>query len=73
MYGERGGEFFDTIVIKKTLMLGGGIWNDDKIVYEKKDKSISPEVMDQIFNFFSILSFHSVGKMLGVDFAFPKF
>jgi hypothetical protein len=63
----------DTIVIKKTLMLGGGIWNDDKIVYEKKDKSISPEVMDQIFNFFSILSFHSVGKMLGVDFAFPKF
>jgi hypothetical protein len=63
----------DTIVIKKTLMLLGGIWNDDKIVYEKKDKSISPEVMDQIFDFFTILSFKSVGKMLGVDFTFPKF
>lgn len=63
----------DTIVIKKTLMLLGGIWNDDKIEYEKRDKSITPEVMDEVFNFFSILSFHSVGKMLGVNFEFPKF
>jgi hypothetical protein len=63
----------DTVVIKKTLMLLGGIWNDDKIEYEKRDKSITPEVMDEVFNFFSILSFHSVGKMLGVNFEFPKF
>jgi hypothetical protein len=63
----------DTIVIKKTLMVLGGIWNDDKIEYEKRDKSITPEVMDQVFNFFSILSFHSIGKMLGVNFEFPKF
>lgn len=63
----------DTIVIKKTLMVLGGIWNDDSVEYEKRDKTLTPELMDQVFDFFSILSFHSVGKMLGVNFEFPKF
>lgn len=63
----------DTIVIKKTLMVLGGIWNDDNIEYEKRDKTITPEIMDQVFDFFSIIGFHSVGKMLGVNFEFPKF
>ena len=63
----------DTIVIKKTLMVLGGIWNDDNIEYEKRDKTLTPEIMDQVFDFFTILSFNSVGKMLGVNFEFPKF
>ena len=63
----------DTIVIKKTLMVLGGIWNDDNIEYEKRDKTLTPEIMDQVFDFFTTLSFHSVGKMLGVNFEFPKF
>jgi len=63
----------DTMVIKKTLMVLGGIWSDDKEVYEKRDKTLTPDSIEAVMNFFSILSFKGLGDVLGVKFEFPKF
>ena len=63
----------DTMVIKKTLSVLGGIWSDEKDVYEKRDKTLTSETIDSIMNFFSILSFKGLGDALGVKFEFPKF
>jgi len=63
----------DTMVVKKTLMVLGGIWSDDKEVYEKRDRTLTAEGLDSVMNFFSILSFKGIGDVLGVKFEFPKF
>jgi hypothetical protein len=63
----------DTMVMKKTLMLLGGIWADDKVVFEKKDRALTPEALESVMNFFSILAFKGIGDVFGIKFEFPKF
>jgi len=63
----------DTMVMKKTLMLLGGIWADDKVVFEKKDRTLTPEALESVMNFFSILAFKGIGDVFGIKFEFPKF
>lgn len=63
----------DTIVIKKTFMLLGGIWGEDKEVYEKKDRALTEEGIDAVMNFVSILAFKGLGDQFGIKFELPKF
>jgi len=63
----------DTMVIKKTFMLLGGIWSDDKEVYEKRDRNLTTEDIDAVMNFFTILAFKGMGDTFGIKFDFPKF
>ncbi len=61
------------MVIKKTFMLLGGIWSDDKEVYEKRDRNLTTEDIDAVMNFFTILAFKGMGDTFGIKFDFPKF
>jgi len=63
----------DTLVIKKSTMVLVGVWTEEQEVYEKIDSSLTHGSIDNVMNFFSILSLKGIGDVLGIKLEFPKF
>jgi hypothetical protein len=62
----------DVTVVNKKLVVLGGLWSDNEIVYEKTPKSFKPEDIEVIMNFFQIVTFKCFANHFGVKLEFPK-
>jgi hypothetical protein len=62
----------DTLVVHKKLSVLGGIWEDDKDVMVKVPKSITPEDVNTVLQFFQIVAFKGFAEQFGIKLEFPK-
>lgn len=63
----------NTMIVRQNFSLLGGIWSDEKDVLTQVDQALTKETLDEVFNFFTILSFKGLGDIFGIKFEFPKF
>jgi hypothetical protein len=62
----------DVTVVNKKLIVLGGLWSDNEIVYEKHPKSFTPEDIEVVMSFFQIITFKCFANHFGVKLEFPK-
>ena len=56
----------DTLVVHKKLSVLGGIWQDDKDEMVKVPKSITPEDVNTVLQFFQIVAFKGFAEHFGI-------
>lgn len=63
----------DTMFVKKELVVLG-LWKQERDVFEKKDRSLTQADLDEVMNFFSLLSYKKLAEGIGAPFRFdlPK-
>ena len=62
----------DTLVVHKKLSVLGGIWEDEKDEITKVPKSITPEDVNTVLQFFQIVAFKGFAEQFGIKLEFPK-
>jgi hypothetical protein len=62
----------DILVIKKSLSVLGGIWQDEKTEHQKVPKSLNPEDVQTVIQFFQIVAFKGFAEQFGFKIEFPK-
>lgn len=63
----------DVLVVKKSLSVLGGIWSDSKDEYQKVPRSLNPEDVQTVVQFFQIVAFKGFAEQFGFKLDFPKF
>jgi hypothetical protein len=62
----------DVLVVRKSLSVLGGIWADSKDEYQKVPRSLSPEDVQIVVQFFQIVAFKGFAEQFGFKLEFPK-
>lgn len=62
----------DVLVVNKKLSVLGGIWEDEKDEYVSVPKSLEPEDVQMVIQFFQIVAFKGFADQFGIKLDFPK-
>jgi hypothetical protein len=62
----------DVLVVRKSLSVLGGIWSDSKDEYQKVPRSLNPEDVQIVVQFFQIVAFKGFAEQFGFKLDFPK-
>lgn len=62
----------DVTVVNKKLVVLGGLWSDNEIVYQKNPKTLTTDDIEVVMSFFQIITFKCFANNFGVKLEFPK-
>ena len=62
----------DVLVVKKSLSVLGGIWSDSHDEYQKVPRTLNPEDVQTVIQFFQIVAFKGFAEQFGFKLDFPK-
>jgi len=62
----------DVTVVNKKLILLGGLWSDNEIIYQKHPKSLTSDDIEAVMSFFNVVAFKTFANHFGIKLEFPE-